>query len=112
MDDGHGQGIQGACGPQPEEAAGPAVREQWPEPARAVRAPGYEPPGGDPASRGAGGGQSGRDVLAGPREAALPECRAAVRDLRALDREVRAAAPARAARAEEEIGRASCRERV
>src|SRR5262249_44076075 len=102
---GRRQGIQGARRCQPTQASGPPIRKRRPDAGRAVRAPRHDAAGRDPASELARGGQPDRHGLAGEGEAALPQSRAALRHLRALDREVRAAATQGVAGAEEKARR-------
>ena len=81
---------------QPPAVAGPAAPDERPDAGRAVPGTGDDPSGGDQASRDPGGGEPRRLQAPGPREAALHQSGADQRDRRALDRQVRAAAPARA----------------
>src|SRR5436190_542768 len=103
--DGHGQGIQGTRRPEPAQAPRPALCDERADAGRARRAPRHDAPGGDAAPGPSGGGEPRRHLVARAREAALPQPRAALRDLRTLDRQVRALAPARAARPEATAGR-------
>src|SRR5215831_5647192 len=88
------QAVQSARGPQPPQAAGRAPCERRTEPRRVVRAPRHDPPGRDAAPERPRGSQPGLDPMARPGKAALPQLGATAGDLRALDREIRAAAPA------------------
>src|SRR5438105_1391676 len=78
---GHGQGIQGTRGPQSAQAPRLAICDQRTDARRARRAPRHDAPGGDAASLLAGRGESRRHLVARAREAALPQPRAAVRNL-------------------------------
>src|ERR1051325_10039986 len=86
----HGQSLPGALGPQPAEAARPALRERRPDARPALRADGHVPAGGRAAPGSSRGRQSHQHGEARPREAPLPEPGPDPRDLRSLGAEVRA----------------------
>jgi len=69
-----------------------------------VRAPGHDAAGCDATSARAGNSEPGGHHVARPREAALPQSGATAGDLRALDRQVREAAPQGAGRPETTTG--------
>src|SRR5882672_4619284 len=100
----HRRAVQGPGRSQPAQAPGPAACARRPHTQRAVRAPGHDAAGRDAAPGRAGGGEPGGHRVARTREVALPQSGAAAGNLRALDSQVRKAAPEGARRPETTTG--------
>src|SRR5262249_40220467 len=88
----------------PAQAAGSAACARRPHAQRALRTPGYDAAGRDAAPGPVGGGEPDRHGASRSRKAALPQSGAAAGDLRALDCQVRKAAPQGALGSEETNG--------
>src|SRR5690348_2901992 len=97
--------VQGSGGSQPAQAPGFVARPRWPHLDRALQPPRHDASGRDPPPGAAGGGESRGYATSRAREAALPQSGAATGDLRAVDRQVREAAPQSAVRTERTAGK-------